>query len=109
MYVAGWEISPVIGLWASMLGEVQDTYGPGRVMWPNRDVRFSADKSLYKTTASMWAGDVGGGVLPMVLEERRSHDFPVMMIWESPESRTGPGSARGLLPRRRMRDPLSEK
>ena len=39
-----------------MVGEVQDTHGPGRVMRPNRDVRFSADKSLYKTTASMWAG-----------------------------------------------------
>jgi uncharacterized protein (TIGR02453 family) len=29
-------------------------------MRPNRDVRFSADKSPYKTNASMWAGTVGG-------------------------------------------------
>lgn len=35
-------------------------YGPGKVMRQNRDVRFSADKSPYKTTASMWAGDAGG-------------------------------------------------
>ena len=48
-----------------LLGEVQDTYGPGRVMRPNRDVRFSADKSPYKTTASMWAGDVGGVYLSL--------------------------------------------
>ena len=43
-----------------LLGEVQDQYGSGRVMRPNRDVRFSTDKSPYKTTASMWAGGVGG-------------------------------------------------
>jgi uncharacterized protein (TIGR02453 family) len=43
-----------------LLGEVQDTYGSGRVMRPNRDVRFSPDKTPYKTTASMSAGEVGG-------------------------------------------------
>jgi uncharacterized protein (TIGR02453 family) len=43
-----------------LLAEAQETYGPGRVTRPNRDVRFSKDKSPYKTTASMWAGDVGG-------------------------------------------------
>jgi uncharacterized protein (TIGR02453 family) len=48
-----------------LLGEVQDKYGSGRVMRPNRDVRFSADKSPYKTTASMWAGDVGGVYLSL--------------------------------------------
>ena len=48
-----------------LLHEVQDTYGPGRVMRPNRDLRFSADKSPYKTTASMWAGDVGGVYLSL--------------------------------------------
>jgi uncharacterized protein (TIGR02453 family) len=48
-----------------LLGEVQDTYGSGRVMRPNRDVRFSADKAPYKITASMWAGDVGGVYLSL--------------------------------------------
>lgn len=48
-----------------LLGEVQDKYGSGRVMRPNRDVRFSADKSPYKTTASMWAGDVAGVYLSL--------------------------------------------
>ena len=43
-----------------LLAEAETTYGPGRVMRPNRDVRFSADKSPYKTSASMWAGTVGG-------------------------------------------------
>ena len=97
------------GLRASMVGEVQDTHGPGRVMRPNRDVRFSADKSLYKTTGSMWAGDVGGGVVAMELEQCRSRDFRIMMTWESLEPRKGRGSARGLFLRRPMRDPLSER
>lgn len=44
----------------SLLDEVTVDYGPGRVMRPNRDVRFSADKTPYRTTASMWAGTVGG-------------------------------------------------
>ena len=43
-----------------LLGEAEARYGPGRVMRPNRDIRFSADKSPYKTNASMWAGTVGG-------------------------------------------------
>lgn len=38
----------------------QEKYGPGKVMRPNRDVRFSSDKSPYRTDASMWAGSVGG-------------------------------------------------
>lgn len=38
----------------------QEKYGPGKVMRPNRDVRFSADKSPYRVEASMWAGSVGG-------------------------------------------------
>ncbi|MFM9919658.1 DUF2461 domain-containing protein [Lacisediminihabitans sp. H27-G8] len=43
-----------------LLGEAEGEYGPGRVMRPNRDVRFSADKSPYRIGASMWAGTVGG-------------------------------------------------
>ncbi len=34
-------------------------------MRPNRDVRFSADKSPYKTSASLWAGTVGGVYLSL--------------------------------------------
>lgn len=37
----------------------QEKYGPGKVTRPNRDVRFSTDKSPYRTDASMWAGTVG--------------------------------------------------
>ena len=48
--------APLEGLAAT----AQDKYGPSKVMRPNRDVRFSADKSPYRTNASMWAGDVGG-------------------------------------------------
>ncbi|MWV48631.1 TIGR02453 family protein [Rathayibacter sp. VKM Ac-2803] len=43
-----------------LLAEAEAEYGPGRVMRPNRDVRFSHDKSPYRTSASMWAGSVGG-------------------------------------------------
>ena len=48
-----------------LLGEAETIYGPGRVMRPNRDVRFSNDKSPYKTSASMWAGTVGGVYLSL--------------------------------------------
>lgn len=44
----------------TLLAEAQREYGPGRVMRINRDVRFGADKSPYRTSASMWAGGVGG-------------------------------------------------
>ncbi|QWT25132.1 DUF2461 domain-containing protein [Subtercola sp. PAMC28395] len=51
-----------------LLGEAEATYGPGRVMRPNRDVRFSADKAPYKTNASMWAGTVAGVYLSLSAE-----------------------------------------
>lgn len=51
-----------------LLTEAEAVYGAGRVMRPNRDVRFSADKSPYKTTASMWAGTVGGVYLSLTAE-----------------------------------------
>ncbi|GAA2031237.1 DUF2461 domain-containing protein [Agromyces tropicus] len=35
-------------------------YGPAKVFRPNRDVRFSADKSPYKLNGAMTAGRVGG-------------------------------------------------
>jgi uncharacterized protein (TIGR02453 family) len=40
-------------------------YGPGRVMRQHRDLRFSRDKTPYRTTASMWAGGVGGVYLQL--------------------------------------------
>lgn len=44
-----------------LLGEATERYGgAGHITRPNRDVRFSADKSLYRLDASMWAGEVGG-------------------------------------------------
>jgi uncharacterized protein (TIGR02453 family) len=43
------------------LAEVaQSRYGPAKEMRPNRDVRFSADKTPYRLGASMWAGEIGG-------------------------------------------------
>ena len=44
----------------ALLEIAEPRYGQGRVMRPNRDVRFSTDISPYKTTASMWAGGVSG-------------------------------------------------
>jgi uncharacterized protein (TIGR02453 family) len=44
----------------NLLGEAERKYGPGRVMRPNRDIRFSNNKAPYRTSASMWAGTVGG-------------------------------------------------
>jgi uncharacterized protein (DUF2461 family) len=40
-------------------------YGPGRVMRQHRDLRFSRDKTPYRTTASMWAGGAGGVYLQL--------------------------------------------
>ncbi|GAA2233492.1 MULTISPECIES: DUF2461 domain-containing protein [Kitasatospora] len=34
---------------ADLLDELEDEFGPGKIFRPNRDVRFSADKSPYKT------------------------------------------------------------
>jgi len=34
---------------AELLAELEPEFGPGRIFRPNRDVRFSADKSPYKT------------------------------------------------------------
>ena len=38
----------------------QERYGPGKVFRPNRDVRFSHDKSPYKLNGAMTAGRIGG-------------------------------------------------
>ena len=39
----------------------QERYGPGKVFRPNRDVRFSKEKSPYKLGGAMTAGRMGGG------------------------------------------------
>ena len=48
-----------------LTAEAEEKYGPGKVMRPNRDVRFSKDKSPYRLTAAMWAGEVGGVYLSL--------------------------------------------
>ena len=43
----------------ALLGELEDEFGPGKMFRPNRDVRFSHDKSPYKTNAAAVApGDM---------------------------------------------------
>ncbi|MCC9306421.1 DUF2461 domain-containing protein [Kitasatospora sp. RB6PN24] len=39
----------VHGPMAALLAELADEFGPGKIFRPNRDLRFSADKSPYKT------------------------------------------------------------
>ncbi len=52
----------------NLLGVAEPVYGKGKVMRPNRDVRFSANKDPYRTDASMWAGTVGGVYLHLNTE-----------------------------------------
>ncbi len=40
-----------------LLAELSDDFGEGRIFRPHRDVRFSADKSPYKTTCAATLGD----------------------------------------------------
>jgi uncharacterized protein (TIGR02453 family) len=42
-----------------LLDELEPEFGPGRVFRPNRDVRFSHDKSPYKTNIAAHIGDAG--------------------------------------------------
>jgi len=42
-----------------LLSELADQLGPGRIFRPYRDVRFSADKSPYKTTIAATIGEGG--------------------------------------------------
>lgn len=39
----------VRGPMEALLASVEDEFGPGKIFRPNRDIRFSADKSPYKT------------------------------------------------------------
>ncbi|MEW6153220.1 MAG: DUF2461 domain-containing protein [Actinomycetota bacterium] len=41
-----------------LLAELAADYGPGKVFRPNRDMRFSADKSPYKTNIGAMVGEV---------------------------------------------------
>ncbi len=49
----------VKGPMEALLAELAPEFGEGKVFRPNRDVRFSADKSPYKTAMAAMAGDVG--------------------------------------------------
>lgn len=55
----------------NLLGAAEPLYGPGRVLRPNRDVRFSAHKEPYRTEASMSAGAVGGVYASVNAQELR--------------------------------------
>ncbi len=48
-------LAPMTGL----LAELEPEFGAGRVFRPNRDVRFSADKSPYKTAIGATVGSAG--------------------------------------------------
>ena len=43
----------------ALLAELAPEFGEGRVFRPNRDVRFSNDKSPYKTAVAAMVGDAG--------------------------------------------------
>ncbi|HVF14301.1 MAG TPA: DUF2461 domain-containing protein [Acidimicrobiales bacterium] len=49
----------VKGPMEELLAELAPEFGEGKVFRPNRDVRFSADKSPYKTAVAAMAGDLG--------------------------------------------------
>ena len=44
---------------AALLAELEPRYGPGRIYRPYRDVRFSKDKTPYKTNIAAHVGDAG--------------------------------------------------
>lgn len=46
----------VRGPMAALLGLLEDEFGPGRVFRPNRNLRFSRDKSPYKTHQGVFVG-----------------------------------------------------
>lgn len=52
----------------ALLAHAEERWGTGRVMRPNRDVRFSADKTPYRLSASMWAGGGTAGVYLQVAQ-----------------------------------------
>lgn len=44
----------------ALLAELEPRFGPGKVFRPNRDIRFSPDKSPYKTAQGAFASTVEG-------------------------------------------------
>ncbi len=52
----------VRGPMESLLASVEGEFGPGKIFRPNRDIRFSADKSPYKTEIGAMNG---GGYVSM--------------------------------------------
>ena len=53
----------VYGPMVELLAALEPEFGPGKVFRPYRDVRFSADKSPYKTHLGAWLE--GGGYLQL--------------------------------------------
>ena len=56
----------VKGPMEALLAELEDDFGPGRVFRPNRDVRFSNDKSPYKLNC---AAQLTGGYVSVSADE----------------------------------------
>lgn len=57
----------------ALLGEVQDKFGDAKVFRPNRDIRFSADKTPYKTQISAVLSHPGGGGWYLSLDKDGVH------------------------------------
>jgi uncharacterized protein (TIGR02453 family) len=53
----------VKGPMVALLSDLEPEFGPARLSRPNRDIRFSADKSPYKT--NIYAGGAGGGYVAL--------------------------------------------
>jgi uncharacterized protein (TIGR02453 family) len=51
----------VKGPMVALMDSLEEEYGPGKIFRPNRDVRFSKDKSPYKTNIAATAGMGGHG------------------------------------------------
>ncbi len=51
----------VKGPMVALIASLEDAYGPGKVFRANRDIRFSKDKSPYKTNIAGYAGMAGHG------------------------------------------------
>lgn len=45
----------------ALLDALEDEFGPAKLFRPNRDIRFSADKSPYKTHQGAFVADARGG------------------------------------------------
>ncbi|BAS10419.1 conserved hypothetical protein [Arthrobacter sp. Hiyo4] len=84
----------------ALLAELEPRFGPGKVFRPNRDIRFSQDKSPYKTDQGAYASSQEGvGYYVQVSDEgllvaaaatatrrassRESSDFPTAMAASS--------------------------